>query len=441
MQDWREYLAERTVPAEEAAKLVKSGDRIGFTTGREAHAIGLAVAARVGELQNVNVYVPTPGYDFGWYDPGWEDAFKITVSFPLGINQEMVEEKRCDIAFGALFPFDMEYLKGGLDVLITEVSAPDDKGFCSFGQSLWNKKTQVKEAKVVLAEVNKNLIRTYGDNYVHVSEIDHFVEHVSSGQAQGTGSLLGKKAKKEPDQAMKDIARNVGNLIKDGDCLQIGVGRYTEPLVQLGILDGRNDIGYQSEATVPGVIRLVREGVITGKRKTVRPGRVVVTSVGGDTREEMQWVHMNPLFELVDVDYLEDIRVIAAMDNMVTINQGLAIDLFGQTTAEALGTRIFSGAGGQVPFQMGALLSEGGRAITIIPSTAENGTVSRIMPTLPQGTTMTIHKNCTDLIVTEYGVARLRGRSVREKAEALVSVAHPDFRDELREAARRMFWP
>jgi 4-hydroxybutyrate CoA-transferase len=155
----------------------------------------------------------------------------------------------------------------------------------------------------------------------------------------------------------------------------------------------------------------------------------------------MQWVHMNPLFELVDVDWLEDIRVIASIDNMVTINQALAIDLLGQPTAESLGTRLLSGAGGQVPFQLGALLSEGGRAITVLPSTAENGTISRIMPALPEGTTVTLHKNCTDMIVTEYGVARLRGRSMRQKAEELINVAHPDFRAELKKAAQRLFWP
>jgi 4-hydroxybutyrate CoA-transferase len=355
----------------------------------------------------------------------------------------MVSEKRCDIAFGALFPFDMQYFKEGMDVLLTEVSSPDERGFCSFGASLWNKKRQVNQAKLVIAEVNDRLIRTYGENYVHVSEIDYLVEHVSTGSSMGGGSLLGKKAKKEPDKAQKAIAKHIGSIIKDGDCLQIGVGRSTEPLVQLGILDGKSDIGYQSEATVPGVIRLVREGVITGRFKTVRPNKAVVTSVGGDTREEMQWVHMNPLFELVDVDYLEDIRTIAAMDNMVTINQALAIDLVGQTTAESLGPKLFSGAGGQVPFQIGALLSKGGRAITVIPSTADTpqGKVSRIMPTLPEGTTVTIHKNCTDRIVTEYGVAELRGRSIRQKAEALIGVAHPDFRQELRATAKKMFWP
>jgi 4-hydroxybutyrate CoA-transferase len=360
MKDWREDYESKMVPAEEAARLVKSGDRIGFTTGREAHAVGLAIAARLGELEGVQVYVPTPGYDFGWYDPGWEDSFSITVSFPLGVNQEMVEERRCDIAFGSLFPFDLEFFKQGLDVLLTEISAPDDQGFCSFGQSLWNKKTQVKEAKKVIAEVNPRLIRTYGDNFIHVSEIDYFVEHVSAGERPGGGSLLGKKVKKEPDQVQKEIAGHISGLIKDGDTLQIGVGRATEPLISLGILNGKHDIGYHSEATVPGIIGLVREGVITGKYKNVRPGKAVVTSVGGDTREEMQWVHMNPLFELVDVDWLEDIRVIASIDNMVTINQALAFDLLGQPTAESLGTRLLSGAGDRCHFSSGrSYLKEG----------------------------------------------------------------------------------
>ena len=441
MKDWQEEFQRKMVPAEEAAKIVKSGDRVAFTTGREAHAIGLALAARKEELRDVKVFVPTPGYDFGWYDPGWEESFTILTGFPLGVNREMVAEKRCDLCFGVLVPFDMEYFKGGMDVLLTEVSSPDERGFCSFGQSVWNKRSQIAEAKLVIAEVNKNLIRTYGENYVHVSEIDYFVDHVSSGETPGGTSLLGKKTKKEPDATMRQIAKNISELIKDGDTLQIGVGRMTEPAVSLGILDGRNDIGYHSEATVPGIIRLVREGVITGKYKTVRPGKAVITSVGGDTREEVQWVHMNPRFELVDVDYLEDIRVIAAIDNMVTINQALAIDLFGQITAESLGIQLVSGAGGQLPFHIGALLSQGGRAITVIPSTAQNGTVSRIMPLLPEGTTVTIHRNCADLIVTEYGVARVRGKSRREKAEALINVAHPDFRAELRKEAKRFFWP
>ena len=233
--------------------------------------------------------------------------------------------------------------------------------------------------------------------------------------------------------------KEVGGKSTEKGEIDAELGRCTEQLVQLGIIDGRNEIGYQSEATVPGIIRRVREGVITGKYKTVQQGKAVITSVGGDTREEMQWVNMNPLFELVDVDYLEDIRTIAAIDNMVCINQTLIIDLFGQSSAEGIGPELYSGAGGQVPFQIGALLSKGGRAMTVVPSTASGDTISRIVPLLPEGTNVTIHKNLTDRVITEYGIAELRGRSQRQKAEALINVAHPKFRDELKAAARKLF--
>jgi 4-hydroxybutyrate CoA-transferase len=263
--DWREEYKRKTISAEEAAKFVKSGDRVVFTAGREAFAVELALAARKEELSNVEVFVPTPGYDFGWYDPGWEESFDITIMMPTAICQEAVDAKRCDINFGTLVP---------------EISPPDEKGFCSFGQSLWNKKRHIKRAKLVIAEVNKNLIRTYGDNFIHVSEIDYFVEHISSGAVPGAGSLAGR-VRKEPEPYLKDTAGYVGSLIKDRDTLQIGVGRTTEPLVRLGLLDNKSDLGFHSEATPPGIITLVKGGVVNGKYKSINPGEVVVTSFGG----------------------------------------------------------------------------------------------------------------------------------------------------------------
>jgi 4-hydroxybutyrate CoA-transferase len=237
---------------------------------------------------------------------------------------------------------------------------------------------------------------------------------------------------KEPEHYLKDIAGYVSGLIKDGDTIQIGVGRTTEPLVQLGMLDGKHDIGYHSEATPPGIISLVKEGVITGKYKTINQGRAMVTSLGGGTREEMAWASQNPLFWLVDVDYLEDVRVIAAHDNMVAINNALAIDLMGQINAETIGTRPMAGSGGQPSFVIGALLSKGGRSIIVLPSTASGGKVSRITPRLPEGSAVTIPRQFTDYVITEYGVARLWGKTLRERSQELISIAHPDFRAELR---------
>lgn len=435
--DWQEEYKKKMISAEEAANFVKSGDQVAFTAGREAHAIGLALAARKDELKGVRVFVASPTFDFGWYDEGWQDSFEITIMMPTATCQEAVDAKRIDINFGTLIPFDVSAMANP-DILLTEVSTPDEKGFCSFGQSVWDKRRQIRQAKLIIAEVNNNLIRTFGDNYVHVSEIDYFVEHISLGGTPGMGSLAGR-ALKEPEPYLKDICGYVSEIIKDGDTIQIGVGRTTEPLVRLGLLNNKHDIGVHSEATPPGIISLVKEGVITGKYKTINTGKVTVTTLGGGTREEMEWASNNPLFELVDVGYLEDLRTIAAHDNFVALNNALMIDITGQITAETIGTRIMSLAGGQIPFVFGAMLSKGGRAITVLPSTASGGKISRIAPTLPQGTVVTIQRNCADCIVTEYGIARLRGKPISQRVKELIGIAHPDFRSELKKEAEKLF--
>ena len=430
--DWQEEYKRKFISAEQAAQMVKSGDLVVFTPGREAFAIGLAIAARKEELKNVAVLVPHPGYDFGWYDEGWQDSFKITIAMPTATCQEAVNARRCDfiplpIASG---------LAEAPDIVLTEVSPPDDKGFCSFGQSLWNKKKQIRQAKLAIAEVNNRLIRTYGDNLIHISEIDYFVEHISSGLGLAMGSLAGR-AKKEPPPYLEDIAGYVSELIRDGDTIQIGVGRTTEPLVMLGMLDGKHDLGMHSEATPPGIITKVREGVINGSRKTINQGKVTVTSLGGGSKEEMEWASNNPLFELVDVDYLEDISVIAAHDNMVAINNALVMQLDGQISAESIGRRLLAAAGGQTAFVVGALMSKGGRAITVLPSTSRG--VSRIVPTFEPGTVVTIPRNLADYVVTEYGTAHLRQNSLKQRAQELIAIAHPDFRADLAKEAANLF--
>ncbi|MFA7270770.1 MAG: acetyl-CoA hydrolase/transferase C-terminal domain-containing protein [Sterolibacterium sp.] len=440
MSNWREDYERRFISAEAAAAMVNSGDRVAFTSGREAFSIGLALASRIGELSDVHVLLPSPSFDFGWYDEGWQEAFDIIIRAPTSTCQEAVDARRVDVDPGTMIPFLDIAGATAADVVFTEVSAPDENGYCSFGSSLWAKKRQIENAKLSIAEVNKNLIRTYGENYIHVSEIDYFVEHVSTGKGMRTGSLAGRELK-EPEPWLKDIAGYVGQLIKDGDTLQIGVGRTTEPLVGLGMLDGRQDIGWHSEATPPGIISLIRKGVINGSRKTLHPGKAVVTSIGGSSQEEMAWVNNNPQVMLVDVAYLEDLRVIGQHDNFVAINNALMIDLTGQLCCETLGFRQMATAGGQIAFVFGSWLSKGGRSITVLPSTAKNGAVSRIVPTLPEGSVITIQRNCVDYVVTEFGIAHLKGKTRRQRSEALIAVAHPDFRDELTAKAREFYWP
>ena len=226
MSNWREEYQRKMTTPDKVASLVESGNRVAFTSGREAHALGLALTARKDELNGVKVYVRTPGYDFGWYDRGWEDSFEVALGFPTEICQEMLDERRADFNVASFIPYERDLWAEGVDLLLTEVSPPDDKGFSSFGASLWNKKEQISKAKIVAAEVNKNLIRTFGDNFIHVSKIDYFVEHLGTGRTIGQGTLAGRYLK-EPEPYLRDIAGHVSSLIENGDVLQIGVGRTT----------------------------------------------------------------------------------------------------------------------------------------------------------------------------------------------------------------------
>ena len=440
MNDWREEYHRKLISGEEAARLIKSGDTISFTLGREASTVGRALADRKKDLQKVKILVPFPGFDFGWYDSGWEGSFELTIYHPTPVSQKMLDERRCDLEITDIL-CQSEGTQRESDVVITEVSSPNENGFCSFGASLWNKRQHIKRGKLVIAEVNENLIWTYGDNYVHVSEIDYFVKHQSRRTDVGKkGSLTGKIGRGDTDY-LKKIASHLSTLIDDGSTIQIGVGRTTEPLVGLGLLDHKCDLGYHSETTPPGVIPLVRRGIITGKYKTIHAGKVVVTSIGGASKEDMDWVNGNPLFWLVDVGYLWDIRTISAHDHMLAINNALSVDLTGQIASENLGPRMLGGSGGQTAFAIGALLSKGGHSITVLPSTAVNDAVSRIVVVHPAGAAITVPRNCADIIVTEYGIASLRGKSLRRRAEELIEIAHPAFRSELRKEAKKLYWP
>ena len=440
-ESWKEEFQRKMVTPEEAVKVVKNGDRVSLTYGREPRALGLALAARLGELKDVKIFIRTPAMDFGWYDPGWEESFQIEISYVLPITREMMAERRCDFVIGGLLGMTPKHPAiGEADVLLTEVSEPDEHGFCSFGASTWGKRKAVECAKIVIAEVNKNLIRTFGENYVHVSQIGYFVEHASGGKRPGATDLLGRKTW-EPGEVERRVAEHVSTLIRDGDTLQIGVGSTSEWIAILGALDKRTDLGWHSETTPRGIIKLVSEGVITGRRKNINRGKLVAVAVGGGDQEDMDFVNSNPMFELYDAEYVLNPAVIAANDNVVCVNSAISVDLTGQIAAESVGHTLVSGPGGQLAFAIGTQLSKGGRFITTLPSTARGGAISRIMPQFDKGTIVTIPRTLSDIVVTEYGIARLYGRTQRERALELIAVAHPDFRAELHQEAKKLFWP
>lgn len=438
--DWKKDYERKLTTAEEAIKVVKAGDNVAFAYGTEPLSLGLALLTRGVEVGGIKIFVPAPGRDFAWYDPGWEDTFQVEMAHVLPIVQQMIDEKRGDYLIGNLVWALEPGVRQKPDVILAQLSPPDEHGYCSFGASLWNKKQAIMDAKIVLAEVNKNLIRTYGDNFIHVSEIDYFVEHTPSGKMPGATDMLGRKTA-GPGERERKISQYVSSLIRDGDTLEIGVGGTSEWLPQLGTFDDKHDLGWHSENTPPGVVGLIRKGIMTGERKTIHKGKAVATACGGSSKEDMDFINMNPLFELYGSDYVLDPRVIAAHDNMAAINSALAIDLTGQINAESIGPRMVTGTGGQLAFATGASLSKGGRYIVVLRSTSRGDTVSRIVPTLEPGTVVTVPRVLADIVITEYGIAQLKGKTQRQRAEELIAIAHPNFRDDLRKEARRLFWP
>jgi 4-hydroxybutyrate CoA-transferase len=440
--NWQEEYKKRTVTPEEAVKIVKSGDNI-FLSQPEPLALGLALAGRADELNGVKI-VGGGGRDLPMYDSGWylayPDTFQIQTSYVLPMIRGLVNERRADFALSGLYGVPEVAPEKSIDVFIVQTSPPDEHGFCSFGASLWLKKEWAKAAKVVIAEANQNLIRTYGENYIHVSEIDYFVEHTPTGRIPGGTDILGRKVS-GPGELEKSIAGYIGTIVKDGDCLEIGVGGTAEWVAQLNVLDDKHDLGWQSENTVRGIGTLVMNGVVTGKYKNIHPGKAVATAVGGGSKEEMDFINMNPMFEIYPSSYILDPRVISANDNVVAINSAIALDLTGQIAAESVGPVMTSGSGGQLSFALGAYLSKGGRSIVAIPSTAKSGAISRIVPMFEQGTIVSTPRTLADIVVTEYGIARLKGKTQRERAMELIGIAHPDFRAELKKEAERLYWP
>jgi len=438
--DWQEEYRSKLVTAEEAVSIIESGDLVAFPLDNCGGPVVIseALVARLGELKNVEINMCTPTIDFGWFQPGWEESFRITVEgYGSPVVRPLMDSKAADYSprLYSLWGKAQEERRPGIretDVVMTVVSPPDEHGYCSFGGDIWSKKWYIKNSKKVIVEVDENHIRTYGDNRVHVSEIDYFVKYTREPR---------EFVPPNPEEYMKAIGHYVGTLVNDGDTFGIGAGRIGRTLCGMGIFDNRHDLGYYAENIVQGVVELVRKGVVTGKRKTFHPGKVVCNNFYTGDPDELAFINNNPMFELYPQDYVVNIRNVAANDNMVAINSALSVDLTGQIASESIGPRMYTGSGGQPSMAIGAMLSKGGRAITMLRSTTTDGKISRIMPFLEPGTIVTVPRNFADYIVTEYGIASLLGKTQRERAQELIAIAHPDFRAELRKQAQKLFWP
>ncbi len=431
MANWQDHYNSKLVTAEEAVKCIQSGNRVvlGHACG-EPQVLPTAMVERAQELKNVEV-VHMVAMGKGLYaQPEMEGHFRHNGLFIGGPTRQAVKERRADYT-PCFFSEIPALFRDGLlpvDVAMVTVSPPDRFGFCNLGVSVDYTLQAIKSAKTVIAEVNPNMPRTHGNSVVRVEEIDFFVP---------CNLPITELAPPKITDIETEIGRNVAKLVEDGATLQLGIGAIPDAV--LHFLANKNDLGIHSEMFSDGVVDLAEAGVINCSKKSLHKGKMVVTFLMG-SKKLYQWVHENPMVEMYPVDYVNDPYVIMKNDNMVAINSALQVDVLGQVAADTLGPVQFSGVGGQVDFVRGAARSKNGKAIIALPSTAAKGTVSRIVPVLDLGASVTTSRNDVDYVVTEYGIAALKGKTVLQRMEALISIAHPDFRNDLKEKARAIYY-
>lgn len=419
----------RPVPVEEALSYVRSGDRVFVHTAAAAPRLLVeALAARAPELTEVEVVQLHTEGPAPYAAPGMERSFRVRCLF-IGPNlRAAVAEGRADYVPVFLSEVPALFRQGilPLDVALVQVSPPDRHGFCSLGVSVDGSRAAVETARRVIALVNPQMPRAHGDALVHVSRFAATVE---------TDEPLPEHPRPQLTDVERAIGRHAATLVEDGATLQMGIGAIPDAV--LTALKDHRRLGIHSEMFADGVVDLVERGVVTGEEKRVHPGKVVGTFAMG-TRRLYDFIDDNPQVVMLDVAYVNDTAVIRRNPKATAINSAIEVDLTGQVCADSIGTRMYSGVGGQMDFIRGASLSPGGKPIIALPSTTSRGE-SRIVPFLKEGAGVVTTRSHVQWVVTEYGVANLHGRGLRERARALIGIAHPDQREELERAAYERF--
>jgi acyl-CoA hydrolase len=426
--NWREEYRMKCMNAAQALEAVRSGDHVWIQSGCGTPSpLVDALVARAPVLRNVEiVHMKTLG-DADYTKPEYEGIFRHRGLF-LGDNvREAVVAGRADYTPIFLSEIEGLFASGALplEVVLMQVSPPDDHGYVTLGTTVDCTLNATRCAHTVIAEVNERMPRTHGETAIHVSRISAIVET--------SRSLL--ELHPEPFTAMhRRIAENVASLIPDGATLQTGIGGIPDAV--LACLEDKRDLGIHSELVGDGVIDLMESGVLNGERKSIHRGKAVISFVLG-SQLLIDYIRDNPAFEFRPICYTNDPFVVARNDKMVAINAALQIDLTGQVCSDSLGIKPYSGFGGQVDFIRGAARSKGGVPIIALPSTAKQGTISRIAPMLDPGAGVVTSRADVHYIVTEHGIAYLHGKTLRERAEALIAIADPRFRNELEDFAVR----
>lgn len=426
---WKTYYEQHTMSAQEAVKQIRSGDRVvvGHACGEPGHVID-AMVANAQAYANVEIVHLVAMGKAAYCAPGMERHFRHNALFLGGPTRDAIAQGRGD--FTPSFFFEIPGLFSStlpVDVALIQVTPPDENGQCSLGISVDYTYEAVMKARTVIAQVNRNMPFTCGQSTVPVEKISCFVPY---------DEPILELAPPKIGPVEEAIGKNVASLVRDGDTLQLGIGAIPDAVLRF--LGDKKDLGIHSEMFSDGVVDLIEAGVVTNRAKTLHPGKSVVAFLMG-TKRLYDYVDHNSDVELRPVDYVNHPAVIARNDNMVSINSCVQVDLMGQVCSESVGYKQISGTGGQVDFIRGAAMSKGGRSILAFPSTAAKGTISKIVPILDEGAVVTTSRNDVDYIVTEYGVAHLKGYTLRQRARALIQVAHPDFRPALQEEFTRRF--
>lgn len=425
--DWKD----RIVSPAEAAKKIKSGNRVFLTGNCSSPLVFLqALVDRYEELERVEV-LQLLGFGPGKFiTPDLADHIRINSLFISANVRDAINQGLADFTPVFLSEIPLLWRSGRLamDVAVLHLSMPDEHGYCSFGVEVGVSKSAAETAGLVIAEINPKMPRTLGNSFIHVNQIDYFIE-VDYDLPEVVG---------EPANAVQErIARHIAELIPDAATLQMGIGGIPDAVLRH--LKGHKNLGIHTELFSNGTMEMIEAGVITNARKSIHPGKVVAGFILG-TSKLFRYVHDNPIFEMHPTEYVNDPFVIAQNDRMVSINSALEVDLTGQVCADSIGPKFYSGVGGQVDFVRGASRSKGGMTFIALPSTAKNDTISRIVTTLKPGAGVTTSRNDVHFVVTEYGVADLYGRTINERVHALVNISHPNFREELLAYAREQHY-
>ena len=428
---WMKTYKSHVTTAEEAVKAVQSGDHI-FLTGNCSVPQKLmgALVAQARQLENVEIYHALTIGSSDYVAPEMEGHIRANALF-VGPNvRRAVQEGRADFTPVLLSEFTLLFKRGILpiDAAFVHLSPPDEHGFCSYGIETGLTKTTAEAAKVIIAEVNENMPRCLGDSFIHVSRLNSIVpvDYPLLELPMTEGELSDVHVR---------IGEHIAELIPDGATMQMGIGAIPDAV--LNFLGHKRDLGIHTELFSDSVIDLVEDGVITNARKTLHPGKITAGFMLG-TKRLYQWAHDNPLIELHRTEYVNDPFIIAQNYRQVAINSALEVDLTGQVCADSIGPKLYSGAGGQLDFIYGASRSEGGVPIIALPATAKDGALSRIVPVLKQGAGVVTTRYHVHYIVTEYGVASLYGKTIRQRAQELITIAAPQFREELTRAAKEL---